>query len=231
MLDVNRRELKYLVSPTDVMELKRSLAAVLSEDLHNGGNGYMVRSLYFDSLADCDFEDKVDGYDKRQKIRLRIYDIHSGQAKLELKEKVGNAQRKRSLLLDREEAERVIRGDYTFLMTRNEEVAHKLYTMMVMKCYRPKCIVEYDRMAYCAETNDIRITFDMNLRATELNYNIFDENLMLYPVSEAAAITMEVKYNGFLFTYIKNILNQSDKMQISNSKYCRARSISKRGRI
>lgn len=231
MLEVNRRELKYLVSPTEVMYLKQKLAAVLSEDLHNSGNGYMVRSLYFDSLADCDFEDKVDGYDKRQKIRLRIYDIHSAQAKLELKEKEGNAQRKRSLLLNRGEAESMIRGDYTFLMSRSEPVAHKLYTMMVMKCYMPKCIVEYDRMAFCAETNDIRITFDRNLRATELNYNLFEENLMLYPVSDAASVTMEVKYNGFLFTHIKNILNQSDKMQISNSKYCRARSISKRGRI
>ena len=91
MLEVNRRELKYLISPTEVMYLKQKLAAVLSEDLHNSGNGYMVRSLYFDSLSDRDFEDKVDGYDKRQKIRLRIYDIHSGQAKLELKEKVGNS--------------------------------------------------------------------------------------------------------------------------------------------
>lgn len=230
MLDVNRRELKYLVSPIDVMHLQPKLSAVLSADSHNKGNGYMVRSLYFDSPADSDFEDKVDGYDKRQKIRLRIYDIHSDRAKLELKEKEGNAQRKRSLLLSREEAERMIRGEYAFLMTRNEATAHRLYTLMTMKCYRPKCIVEYDRLAYCTRTNDIRITFDRNLRATELDYNIYRENLMLYPVSSASEVTMEVKYNGFLFTYIKNILNQTEQTQISNSKYCRARSISKRGR-
>lgn len=231
MLDVNRRELKYLVLPADVLHMKKQLSVVLPEDIHNGGDGYMVRSLYFDSLSDRDFEDKLNVHDRRRKIRLRIYDVYSGQAKLELKEKEGSIQRKRSIWLNREEAERMIRGDYTFLMGRSEEVAHKLYTMMVMNCYKPKCIVEYDRMAYCAETNDIRITFDMNLRATELDYNVFEENLMLYPVGDASIITMEVKYSGFLFTYIKNILNQSDKMQISSSKYCRARSISKRGRI
>lgn len=227
MLDVSRRELKYLVSPDEVMKLQQSLALVLRGDSHNGRNGYLVRSLYFDSLSDSDFRDKVDGYDKRQKIRLRIYDIHSGQAKLELKQKEGNAQRKRSLLLERQEAEQLIRGNYTFLMERDEKMAHQLYTQMTMKCYRPKCIVEYDRMAYCAETNDIRITFDMNLRATESSFNIFEENLMLYPVSDASQITLEVKYNGFLFSYIKNILNHADRMQQSNSKYCRARNISK----
>lgn len=231
MLDVSRRELKYLISPAEVVKLKQSLENVLRGDSHNGKNGYMVRSLYFDSLSDRDFEDKVDGYDKRQKIRLRIYDVHSGQAKLELKQKEGISQRKRSLLLNREEAERMIQGDYSFLMERSETIAHQLYTHMVMKCYRPKCIVEYDRIAYCADTNDIRVTFDMNLRATESSFNIFEENLILYPVSSASEVTMEVKYNGFLFSYIKSILNHSDKMQTSNSKYCRARNISKTGRI
>lgn len=230
MIEVYRRELKYLVSATEVMRLKKGLAAVLKADPHNGMDGYMVRSLYFDSLFDSDFEDKVDGYDMRQKIRLRIYDVHSGKAKLELKEKAGNAQRKRSLLLEREEAEKMIQGNYSFLMSRSEPIAQKLYAFMTMRCYRPKCIVEYDRVAYCTETNDIRVTFDRNLRATELNYNIFEEGLMLYPVSSAAETTMEVKYNSFLFTYVKNILNDSEKMQISNSKYCRARYISKRGR-
>lgn len=231
MLDVSRRELKYLVSIEDVMSLKKKLSQVMKEDSHNREKGYLVRSLYFDSLYDSDFEEKVDGYDNRQKVRLRIYDFISQTAKLELKEKAGNAQRKRSLSLNREEAERMIRGDYAFLMDREEPVAKWLYTFLVTRCYQPKCIVEYDRMAYCESVNDIRITFDMNLRATESGVEgLFDKNLVLYPVSQSSEVTMEVKYNGFLYTYIKDIISQSDKMQVSNSKYVRARMISKKGR-
>lgn len=231
MLDVSRRELKYLVSIKDVMSIKKKLSQVMKEDSHNGENGYLVRSLYFDSPYDSDFEEKVDGYDNRQKVRLRVYDFESGKAKLELKEKSGLAQRKRSLSLNKKEAECMMNGDYAFLMERSEPIAHWLYTFLVMRCYQPKCIVEYDRMAYCESVNDIRVTFDSNLRATESGLSgLFDKNLMLYPVAAAGEVTMEVKYNGFLYTYIKEMISQADKMQVSNSKYVRARMISKKGR-
>lgn len=230
MLDVNRRELKYLVPDSEVLRIAGRLSAVMCQDAHNGDKGYLVRSLYFDTLSDRDFEDKVDGYDKRQKIRLRVYDINADTAKLELKEKDGNAQRKRSLVVSRREAQQMIEGDYTFLLERSEAFAKHLYTFMVTNCYRPKCIVEYDRLAFCVDTNDIRITFDRNLRATEADFGLFRSGLPLYPVANRAETTMEVKYNGFLFTYVKDIINMSDRMQISNSKYCRARTISKKGR-
>lgn len=231
MLDVSRRELKYLISLADMYSIKKKLSVVMNRDAHNGENGYLVRSLYFDSLYDSDFEDKVDGYDNRQKVRLRVYDFDAQTAKLELKEKSGIAQRKRSLIINRNEAKSMICGDYGFLLEREEELAHKLYTFMLTKCYRPKCIVEYDRMAFCEPVNDIRITLDMNLRATEATLiGLLDKNLILYPVCDKSEVTMEVKYNGFLYTHIKEVISQSDKMQISNSKYVRARTITKKGR-
>ncbi len=231
MLDVSRRELKYPVSLVEMHQLKNKLTYIMKKDSHNGENGYLVRSLYFDTLNDSDFEEKVDGYDSRQKIRLRVYDLDFQTAKLELKEKTGFAQRKRSLLLDRQEAEWMINGEYDFLLNRKEPLAHSLYTFIVTKGYRPKCIVEYDRLAYWENVNDIRITFDMNLRATEANLNgLFDKNLILYPICSKSDVTMEVKYNGFLYSYIKDIISISNRMQISNSKYIRARMVSKKGR-
>lgn len=230
MLDVSRKELKYLVTIKEVVGLKHQLSAVMNGDMHNGQDGYLVRSLYFDTLFDSDFEDKVDGYDRRQKIRLRVYDLHAQTAKLELKEKDGSSQRKRSLSVSRREVEQMIKGEYGFLLERRESIAHYLYAFMTAKCYRPKCIVEYDRFAFCKDTNDIRVTFDMNLRATEADFDLFRENLQLYPIANRADATMEVKFNGFLFTYIKNVINMSDRIQVSNSKYCRARTLTKRGR-
>lgn len=230
MLDVTRTELKYEIGLVTAADMKRKLDIYMNADPHNGEQGYLVRSLYFDTIHDTDFEQKVEGYDERQKIRLRVYGADAVTAKLEVKEKTGAFQRKRSLTLNREESGQMINGDYRFLLNREEALAPWLYSFLNMRCYIPKCIVEYDRYAFILDHNDTRITFDANLRATEVNFNVFDDSLSLYPVSPPGAVTMEVKYTGFLLTHLKNELNRCQKMQSSNSKYCRARMISKRGR-
>lgn len=230
MLDVSRKEIKYLIGPADIVRLKKRLAPLMKADIHNGDNGYRVRSLYFDTMSDTDFEDKVDGYDNRQKVRMRIYDADMNIIKLELKEKSGSAQRKRSLILSREEAKRMINADYGCLLEREEKLAAWLYTFMTVRCYRPKCIVEYNRFAFYLEDNDIRITFDTDLCASESDLNLLNEDMMLYPVSCIGEETLEVKYSGFLMSVIKRELVAHGGMQVSNSKYCRARKITKRGR-
>lgn len=230
MLDVTRTEKKYDIGPLEMADMKRRLGVFMDPDPHNGEKGYLVRSLYFDTLSDTDFEEKVEGYDERQKIRLRVYSTDAQTAKLEVKEKTGGFQRKRSLILNRDEAARMIGGDNRFLPDREEPLARWLYAFLSARCYRPKCMVEYERCALITEHNDTRITFDQNLRASESNFDLFCREAMFYPVSPPGMVTMEVKYSGFLFTYIKNELSRCDKMQISNSKYCRARMISKRGR-
>lgn len=231
MLDVTRKENKYDIGLIETADMKRRLGIYMESDPHNGETGYLVRSLYFDTLYDADFVQKVDGYDERQKIRLRVYSADAMTAKLEVKEKEDALQRKRSLSIERSEAQQMINGDYRFLLRREEPLAHWLYAFLNARCYRPKCVVEYDRYAYILEHNDTRITFDQNLRASESNYDIFDKDLVLYPVSAPGAVTMEVKYTGFLLSHLKNELNYCDKTRCSNSKYCRARMITKRGRI
>lgn len=230
MLDVTRTEVKYDIGPLEMADMKRRLGILMEPDPHNGEKGYLVRSLYFDTLRDMDFEEKVEGYDERQKIRLRVYSADAQTAKLEVKEKTGGFQRKRSLILNREESVRMADGDYRFLPEREEALAGWLYAFLNMHCYRPKCMVEYDRYAYITEHNDTRITFDQNLRASESNFDLFRNEPLLYPVSPPGRVTMEVKYTGFLFSYLKSELNRCDKMQVSSSKYCKARMISKRGR-
>ena len=92
--------------------------------------------------------------------------------------------------------------------------------------YKPKTVVEYQRLAYIAKENSIRITFDSNVRATESNFNIFDSNLLLYPVFPRSTVILEVKFNGFLLEYIKNFIDNIEKSELSVSKYCLARQVS-----
>ena len=91
--------------------------------------------------------------------------------------------------------------------------------------YRPKCIIEYKRKAYIVDENNTRVTFDSDIRATESSFDIFDDNLCMYPVYGMERAVLEVKYNNFLLSYIKDIVNSVDKSETSVSKYCLARSV------
>ena len=43
------------------------------------------------------------------------------------------------------------------------------------------------------------------------------------PVLDSSAVVLEVKYNGFLLDYIRQMLNTVDKSELSVSKYTLAR--------
>lgn len=47
-----------------------------------------------------------------------------------------------------------------------------------------------------------------------------------YPVLDPFYVVLEVKYNGFLLSYIKSLINGVDRSELSVSKYCLARGVS-----
>lgn len=222
---VFRTEKKYKISYTESRHLYHYFSKVLHPDENNGVEGYKVRSLYFDSLFDDDYVDKLDGLELRKKIRLRVYDPTSNFAKLELKQKQGSNQLKRSLSVNREQAERLINLDYDVLLEIKSAFAFELFCIMKKSVYIPRCIVEYDRAAFMVEENNTRVTFDSNIRATESCFDLFDEHLNLNLVQEQDDVVMEVKYDHFLLSYVKAAVNAADRMELAVSKYVLARAI------
>ena len=225
MIEVHRTEKKFLINSVDYLKASSWLGKVMIEDSHNGENGYTIRSLYFDTLNDNDYNDKELGIKERRKIRLRIYDPDQKNVKLEIKQKDGDFQLKRSLSITREDAMELINGNYGVLLKYEEKIAAECYAIMQTQCYRPKTVVEYNRKAFIAKENDIRITFDYAIKTNEINYNIFDKNLALNSAFDNSNVVLEVKYNGFLLSYIKDFLEKIDKSQTSVSKYCLGREI------
>lgn len=223
MRTVLREEKKYLITYENYISSNHYLSKVLHPDIHNGINGYMIRSLYFDTLNSDDFYNKVDGLELRRKIRLRIYDPDDNYAYLELKQKQGNYQKKESLKLTKEEAIRLIHLDYDVLLTKNDKFASEMYTIMSREHYVPKAINQYRRKAYVLEENSTRITFDSDIRGTETSFDLFDKNLLLNPIFDQNHVVFEVKYNGFLLSYVKDLINSIDRIQTPVSKYCLAR--------
>lgn len=45
----------------EMQRLMGLLDHVMIQDPHNGAQGYSIRSLYFDSLGERDYQEKVDG--------------------------------------------------------------------------------------------------------------------------------------------------------------------------
>lgn len=225
MNEVLRQERKFLLSVQQKMRFEAQLDALLHPDQHNGPTGsYLVRSLYFDTLGERDFLEKMDGVENRRKIRLRIYAADSPAAFLEMKQKQGSNQLKRSLRMDMGEAKRLVEGDYGLLLSMKDSFAAECYAVMKRDTYIPKTIVEYHRKAYVMPENSIRITLDGQIRALEGHpYSFFDISPSLYPVMEPWKVILEVKYNHFLFSYIRDIIRSCNQSELSVSKYCLAR--------
>lgn len=220
---VVRTEEKYLLDVREAEALYGRLCLQLKGDSFNGTKPYLVRSLYFDTLDNCDYEEKLMGIENRRKIRLRVYDPHSETAKLEIKKKHGAAQKKSSVTVTREDAKALIAGNYDVLKAYDSETAQEIWGRMVSMHYRPVCMVEYFRRAFVVSTNDTRITFDSEVRSNEGNFGLFDDKLYTYPVMDINQTILEVKYNRFLLGYVQDMLHLSRGEAVSSSKYCMAR--------
>lgn len=229
--EVLRKEKKYLLPLEMYYYLSGKLEKILKVDGYGKADGYCVRSLYFDSLEDVDWQEKEDGLENRRKIRLRNYGNGSQNAKLELKQKQGDNQRKRSLLMTKSDAMSLIEGNTSVLLTYPDKLATELYCRMNQYCYKPKTIIEYRRKAFISPENDIRITFDFQVRGTEASYDIFNNHLLQYSLLDPHLVILEVKYNGFLLSHIKDLLAEVDGSELSASKYCMGRMISKHYRF
>lgn len=225
MQTVFRKEKKYVLPIEKFMKMVPQLDALMTRDC-NGENGtYTVRSQYYDSVEDQDLFDNLLGVEEKRKIRLRIYSTEDHRAKLEYKCKSGLDGMKHSINLSKEEALMMEQHQYSFLLERKEELAHFLYNKLLQGAYQPKVIVEYERTAFLYPVNDVRITFDYHMRGSANPYGLFEEKPFYFPIMSEDVGVLEVKYNGFLPSHLKNLIQQIDSLEEANSKYSNSRNI------
>ncbi len=223
---VYRSEKKYHINQMQALKLKSKLKYLMKIDENIiDNNGYTIRTLYFDSYEDNDYFDKVDGINLRKKIRLRVYSTNQETAKLELKQKEGDLQRKQSLTISKDVALHMINGNYAPLLEMKNEFAEKIYYMLQSGYYRPKCLLSYQRFAFVENINKIRITFDTDIKYTDCDFRLFEDCIIMTPYIHDPIL--EVKYDGYLFDYIRKLLENLDSQQCSISKYIIARSLKK----
>ncbi len=227
-LRVSRVELKHHINYFQYVSLSHKLANILVEDKHNGDRGYAIRSLYFDDLANTDFYAKLAGIENRKKIRLRVYSPKDQKAKLEIKRKFGDSQEKKTVLIEKADAEELIKLNYEVLRKYDSETASSIYHIMKMNQLRPVVLIEYRRKAYLHQMNNIRVTLDNDIRSNEHDFGLFDESVVMVPTDDHDTNVLEVKYNNFIFKYITDIFAPLDLERQSYSKYMIARGLFER---
>lgn len=223
-----RHELKFYINHMEYNALKSSISGVMPMDEYAAKHGgyYHIRSLYFDDFWDSALQQKLDGDNDRRKFRIRIYNYNDRDIKLERKVKTGQFIRKDSTSLSREEFDAIMAGDFDFLAERPEAPCMSLYLEMRNNLMKPKVIVDYVREPFIYPIEEVRVTFDKDLRLAIRNfdgYDIFNPNLMTSPAVDDNLIILEVKFNQFLPAIIHKLIQSPGNMRSSISKYVMCR--------
>lgn len=214
------------MSEAEATLLATRLRLTMAQDAHAAQNGgtYFIRSLYFDDPYESGIGEKVSGIMFRDKYRIRIYNLSDSVIKLERKHKNNSYIKKDSLNLTRNQCNAIIAGEYDFLLHRKEPFAKELYAEFRTRNLKPKVLVDYDREPFVFPVEDVRITFDRNIRTSMRPKDIFDRNAITYPaMSDPTQCIVEVKFNRYLPAYIRSLLqvNAADHTAASKYVFCR----------
>lgn len=195
------------------------LNAVMSQDIHQEGDAYRIRSLYFDDILDRCMDENEAGVDQRQKFRIRIYDPHSQTIHLETKEKNNGLTKKHACNLTETECRCIMAGTLP-LSFDNRRPLTQLQMQMRCALMRPKAIIEYERTAFVHPTGNVRITFDRNIMASRHCSEFLNEHVTgMVPVLPAGVHVLEVKYDTLLPDFIAKALEIGKLRQTAFSKY------------
>lgn len=222
--DVYRSEKKYVIPKEVSLVIENEIQKLLMCDNNSDDGIYTIRSLYFDGYDQRDYWGKVDGDYSHKKIRVRRYGSKDSPIKLEYKEKQGDYQHKQSLLITEEEARRVQEGDTDFLLDDSDDVKLRFYKEMTLGIYRPVVLIEYERRAFVFDAYNTRITFDYDIRSSEIDLDLFEEDVAWTDLLEGYVV-LEVKYDGVLFKPIDKLLKKYNMPIESYSKYEKARDL------
>lgn len=206
---MQRHEEKYIITYAQYALLKARAEKILTPDIHGKNGSYTITSLYYDDPVDTALLEKLDGLARHTKFRLRTYDFSDKIIRLERKVKEGILTQKQSASITREEI---------FCLDRlDSDLA------VQMRGLRPAVTVRYRRDAYTYPGTDIRLTFDTDLRVLPPDaQTLFDPSYGGIPVLEGNQVIMEIKYGGFLPTFLRT-LTAVPSQQLSVSKYALCR--------
>ena len=187
---------------------------------------YLIHSLYFDDYKDTSIYTTDSGLSKRVKWRIRYYGDDLSYIVLEKKEKIESRCHKKSCKITVDEYNKIVSGDITDLIFETEKkLIKELVVDMLVNNYRPKVIIDYERIAFVEGITNVIITFDMKISASYELENFLDGDYQSFYILPSGMNVLEVKFDDILPSYIRNIVESYNFKQSSFSKYYYGRKI------
>lgn len=217
-----RHEWKHEISFLDMLTLKKRLSAVAAHDSHGNNGTYEIRSLYFDTADDRALREKIDGVNIREKFRIRYYDGDSSFICLEKKSKVNGLSLKNSISITKDQAEKIVNGDWDFMLQSRIPLLEELCVKLKHQGLRPKTLVDYTREAFVFPPGRVRVTLDSRLRTALSSTDLFNLQAVTVP-AKASPIILEVKWSEFLPDIIRDAVCLPGRRTCAFSKYAACR--------
>ena len=217
-----RHEWKHEISYADLLAIRQRLRAVAECDPHAEGGRYLIRSLYFDNPEDKALREKLDGVNLREKFRIRYYNGDPSVIHLEKKGKRAGLGTKYSAPLSRDEAQRLVDGDLDWMMDSGRPLVQELYCKMRYQGLRPKTIVDYTREPFIYRPGNVRVTFDYDIRTGLSCTDFLNPACPTIPAGDAP-ILLEVKWDAFLPSIIRDAVQTPGRRVEAFSKYAQCR--------
>ena len=217
-----RHEWKHILNKSDLLILRQRLRAVMESDPHAIDGKYHIRSLYFDNIDDKALREKIDGVNMREKFRIRLYNCDPSVIHLEKKSKRNGLGTKYSANLTAEEAQKIVDGNLEWMLSSGRPLIQELYCKMLYQGIYPKTIVDYTREPFIFRPGNVRVTLDYDIR-TGLNCTDFlNPDAVTIPAGDAP-ILIEVKWDEFLPSIIRDTVSMPDRRVSAFSKYAQCR--------
>lgn len=217
-----RHEWKHQINQGDLLILRQRLRAVARPDGHGINGRYFIRSLYFDTPWDTALREKLDGVDRREKYRIRFYNGDTSLIHLEKKSRINGLCRKDSAELTYGEAQAIAGGAWNWMADCGRPLVEELYRAMTCTLLGPRTIVDYTREAFVYGPGNVRVTLDCDLRTGLGGTDFLSPHCVTIPAGDAAAI-LEVKWDQFLPSVIRDAVQLENRRASSFSKYAACR--------
>ena len=223
-----RYEKKYIINNLQVELLKQRLSPIMKFDNNlRDSDFYSIRSIYFDDFNDTCLKQVINGISERFKYRIRFYNNNDSYIVLEKKYKINNMTKKDSCTITRKQLYNILHNKNININKDNPKLLNEFYMQMMIKGFRPKVVIDYDRIPFVYDLGNVRVTIDYNLSCSYKFDNLFNSEKFSIPLLEEGYAILEVKYNEFIPDFIRFALQLNELERVSYSKYGNGRLMAK----
>lgn len=223
-----RLDFKYIIDIKQRHAILSKLNNFAKFDVNSKNGFYKVGSIYYDTSDLKFYYEKIYGNRVRRKLRLRGYNniLPDNEVFVEVKKKINKETEKMRLSLPLRHAYEFLSRSYNvqekmrLLKAKEDEgIVNEILYLENKYLLEPKVVITYDRIALGVLENNLRITFDTNLRCRSYDLALEKGHSGIYLLPPQFCV-MEMKVNNCIPEWLKAIISEQSLTPQSFSKYC-----------